>query len=216
MANEPIRVKVPCRICYVKLAEPVVNEKSGKSEYSVQCRMKEDDKALVTLRKKMKQAFIEKFGDNKTKWPKAFREEDFFETYLSKDGKDGFFLRDGNWTDNDDMKGVVYFTARESARQGKTPRQPRCGKMLGEGRWVALTGSRLEEELYSGCYADVVIDLYAYDNENKGVGCSLKAVMKTADGDRLSGGAPVDMAEFFGDEASVDELDAGTDDDLDV
>lgn len=216
MANDPIRVKFPCRVCFVKLAEPVENDLSHKLEYSVECRIPKDDKKTInSIREAMKKACIEKFGDKPAKWPSDFREEDFFETHLSKNGKDGFFLRDGDKKDSEDYEGQAFFTARQSAKKGKTPTQPRCGKLVGDGKWVALTGARLEEEIYSGCYADVVIDVYAYDNEgNKGIGAALKAVMKTAEGERMSGGAPVNMEDFFGEE-TADEIDAG-EDDLDV
>jgi len=45
-----------------------------------------------------------------------------------------------------------------------------------------------QSHLYSGCYAHVSVAFYAYDkNGNKGIACSLSNIMKTADGDRLSG-----------------------------
>lgn len=219
MANEINRVNIPCRICYVKLAEPVLNDMSKKYEYSVECRIPKDDKdTLKKIRAAMKKACIEKFGENPSKWPSDFREKDFFETHLSKNGKDGFFLRDGDKKDSEEYHGQAFFTARSSAKAGKTnPAQPTCGKILSGGKqWAKLTGSRIEDELYSGCYANVLIDVAAYDVEgSKGVGAYLKAVMKTADGERLSGSAPVDMSEYGLTEVEDEEIQAG-EDDLDV
>ena len=216
MANEN-RVKFPCRICYVKLSEPVYNDMSKKDEYSVECRIpKEDTKTLDAIRSAMKKACIEKFGEKTSQWPSDFREKDFFETHISKNGKDGFFLRDGDKKDAEDYHGHVFFTARSSAKQGKKPTAPTCGKLLGGGKWAKLVGDRIEEELYSGCFAEVLVDVAAYDVDgNKGIGVYLKAVLKTADGERLSGGAPVDMSEFGLTEAEDEGIEAG-EDDLDV
>jgi hypothetical protein len=216
----PVRIKVPARISFVKLAKPEPDMNNKGTEYSVECRTsKEDTATLKMIRDAMKKVLIEACGEKTDKWPFNFRAKDFFETYLSPTGQDGFFLRDGDAKENEEYHGLAFFTARSFAKTGKTPYQPPCGKMLGEGRWVKLTGEKLEEEIYSGCYADVVIDVYWYDNadtKKKGIGASLKAVMKTADGERLSGSAPVNMNEFFGEEGSADELEAGEDDNYNV
>lgn len=53
------------------------------------------------------------------------------------------------------------------------------------------------DELYSGCYANVAINFYAYANpKNKGVSPGLEAIQKVAEGERLSGGG-VDPNEVF-------------------
>ena len=56
-----------------------------------------------------------------------------------------------------------------------------------------------ESEVYSGCYARVCLNLFAFSNNgNKGIGCRLEAVQKLADGEPL-GGVPVNIDEAFGD-----------------
>lgn len=48
-------------------------------------------------------------------------------------------------------------------------------------------------ELYSGCYARVIINFYVYDtNGNKGISAGLNGVMKIADGEPLAGGVVTD------------------------
>lgn len=212
----PIRIKVPARVSFVKLAKPEPDMNGKGTEYSVECRIPlEDTKTLKLVRDTMKKLVIEACGEKTDKWPFNFRGKDFFETCLSPTGQDGIFLRDGKSKENEEYHDCAFFTARSFAKEGKTPTAPSCGVMLKDGRWVAISGQRLEEEIYSGCYCDVIVDVYWYDNaeaKKKGVGAALKAVMKTADGERLSGSAPVNMNEFFGEEGSVDELDAGEDD----
>ena len=54
-----------------------------------------------------------------------------------------------------------------------------------------------DEELYSGCYANVVVNFYAYASaQNKGVSPGLEAIQKKSDGVRLSGGR-VDVDDVF-------------------
>ena len=53
-------------------------------------------------------------------------------------------------------------------------------------------------DIYSGMYARVSINFYAYNSAGKrGVGCGLRAVMKTRDGEPLSNSV-VTAAEFAG------------------
>ena len=59
-------------------------------------------------------------------------------------------------------------------------------------------------DIYSGMYARVSINFYGYNSAGKrGVGCGLRGVMKTRDGEPLSG-AVVTASEFAGVGRSVD------------
>lgn len=56
-----------------------------------------------------------------------------------------------------------------------------------------------QTHLYSGCYAHVVVNFYAYNaNGNKGIAAGLNNIMKTRDGDILAGAASAesDFADF--------------------
>lgn len=68
-----------------------------------------------------------------------------------------------------------------------------------------------KEEVYSGCYAIVSVNFYAYNsNGNKGIACGLNNLMKVADGDPLGGriSAEDDFADvdFGEDDEDVDDL----------
>lgn len=68
-----------------------------------------------------------------------------------------------------------------------------------------VDGTRMDdpEEIYSGCYAQVSMDAFAYNTEgNKGVTFGLRAVRKVSDGERLG---PNDdpASDFDDDEDSV-------------
>ena len=54
-----------------------------------------------------------------------------------------------------------------------------------------------EEEIYSGCYVNMAVQFYAYENSgNKGISASLTGVQKVKDGERL-GAAPVEATDVF-------------------
>lgn len=80
-----------------------------------------------------------------------------------------------------------------------TPYAPEC-----KGHWVlSATSERKPDvvhvsninaplapnDIYSGMYARVTINFYGYKNRKIGVGCGLGNVLKTRDGEPLSGGA---------------------------
>jgi hypothetical protein len=56
------------------------------------------------------------------------------------------------------------------------------------------------DDLYSGCFANVVINFYAYNSRtNKGISPGLEAIQKKRDGERLSGGG-VNLDDVFDEE----------------
>lgn len=68
----------------------------------------------------------------------------------------------------------------------------------------------IEEEIYSGVYAQVALSVFAYNfNGKKGVGFGLNGVRKVKDGDRL-GGVHVSASDFGDDDLG----DLDDDDDL--
>ena len=61
-----------------------------------------------------------------------------------------------------------------------------------------------DDKVYSGCYVNVVIDVYAYKSKtNKGVTASLEGIQKIADGERL-GVTKIDATDDF-DEVEVED-----------
>lgn len=70
-----------------------------------------------------------------------------------------------------------------------------------------------EDEVYSGCYAIVNVNFYAYNsNGNKGIACGLNHIMKIKDGENLAGGitveqafSGVDLSDFLSDDETFDD-----------
>jgi len=59
-----------------------------------------------------------------------------------------------------------------------------------------------DDEIYSGVYGKVVVNLYAYDVRSKGIAAGFEAFQKTRDGERLGGGG-IDIDDAFADEEEI-------------
>lgn len=98
-------------------------------------------------------------------------------------------LRDGDIDrEDDEAYAGCWFINASSARKP--------GIRVKEGNSIA---EALDDgDFYSGCYGAVTINFFPYENSgNKGVGAGLGNLIKTRDGERLSGGRSAD--EDFGD-----------------
>lgn len=93
-------------------------------------------------------------------------------------------LRDGDIDREDDeaFAGCYFLNASSRNKPGV--------KVLEAG---VVSDALDEEDFYSGCYGAVTLDFFPYESSgNKGVGAGLNNVIKTRDGDRLSGGRSAD------------------------
>lgn len=93
-------------------------------------------------------------------------------------------LRDGDIDREDDeaFAGCYFLNASSRNKPGV--------KVLEDG---VVSEALDDEDFYSGCYGAVTLDFFPYESSgNKGVGAGLNNVIKTRDGDRLSGGRSAD------------------------
>ncbi len=105
-------------------------------------------------------------------------------------------IRDGDLDhpDDPDFAGCYFMNVSAQKKPGLYVRQE-------DGTIVPALD---DEDIYSGCYAVMTLNFYAYDHSgNKGVAAGLNNLMKVRDGERLSGGstAQSDFADLgtFGD-----------------
>lgn len=97
-------------------------------------------------------------------------------------------LRDGDTDREDDENYANCYFLNASA---STKSKPAVKVADGGELFDAMDG----DEFYSGCYGAAVINFYPYDaNGNRGVAAGLNVVVKTRDGDKLSGGVNVEEA----------------------
>jgi len=85
--------------------------------------------------------------------------------------------------DYDGFEGMKYIRASNKARPAILDRD-RSPLVEADGR------------PYSGCYANVSIDIYAYDNSGAGIAAGLRGIQFFKDGDSFGGGAPASADEF--------------------
>lgn len=175
-------IKVPCRLSYVNIKEKT-SFKESKPKYKLTCIVSKGDKETIKkLNDAAKEAVIKTFGPEKNDWPPVFTEEGAFTTSLSKTGKDGWFLRDGDYGKSDkspENKGCVFFTCSNMNSQPKVFKRLESGKVMPN---VPV------ETVYSGCYATVMIDVAGFNGDSQGVTAYLKGVCFEKDGEPLSGG----------------------------
>lgn len=108
-------------------------------------------------------------------------------------------LRDGDEDRPDDENYAnSYFL---NANSTKAPAVVGLEKDRSTGKAIHLG----EDDVYSGCYARVSINFYAFNtNGNKGIACGLGNIQKVEDGERLGGGASAEE-DFEFEEVDVEE-----------
>lgn len=156
------------RLSYAHLTAPRESQAGGEPKYSVTLLIPKTDKATrADIDASIKAAYDE--GVTK-KWNGAHPQP----KSIIHDG-DG--LRPSGLPFGDECKGHWVLTAT-------TKNRPQV---------VGMDNINCElapQDIYSGMYARVTINFFPYDTAgSKGVGCGLGNVMKTRDGEPLSGGA---------------------------
>lgn len=155
------------RLSYAALTAPKMQQ-NGKEKYSVTLLIPKTDTATIAdLNASFQAAYAEGVAK---KWngarptPKAIIH-------------DGDGLRPSGVPFGDECKGCWVLTASS----------------INKPQVVGIDNVACElapQDVYSGMYARVTLNFFAFDNTgNKGVGCGLGNVLKTRDGEPLSGGA---------------------------
>lgn len=161
------------RLSYVNVYEPRAMQGSDEKKYSLVALIDKGDTPTIEA---LKQAAAN-----------ALRNKGL--TGVSVQRVMDNLLRDGDEKDAESYKGKFYMNV-------KSDRKPNLYKKVND-ELVDLANDTTEE-IYSGCYAMVSINLAGFNvSGNKGVGAYIRAVCKTEEGERLSGGT-VNAAEEFG------------------
>lgn len=170
----------------VRLSFPVLFnaesfEEGGKKEFSASFIIAKDAPIVGELRSALLKVATDKWGE---KGPKTL------ET-LFRDER--LCLHDGDRKDYDGYAGNLYLRASNSVRP----------LLLDRGRSPI---TEADGKLYSGCYVNASITLWAQDNKwGKRINANLRGVQFFRDGDAFAGGQTGSVDEF---EAHADE--AGT------
>jgi hypothetical protein len=175
------------RLSFVHLFEPGLTP-SGEERYSALLLIPKSDKETVKNIKRAQAAALEaglgpKFGGKKPPNLKS----------TFRDGDDDPSVDPEK---NPEYEGMYFINVSSKTRPGL---------IYPDGE--PITNS---EELYSGCYARVSINFYAYNTSgNKGISAGLNNVMKLADGDYLGSRASAqdDFADYISGAAGGDDYD---------
>lgn len=175
-ANEII---IPCRLSYANIWEPKQVNGTGDPKYSCCLLIKKSDTAAVAKIRAVIEA-IKKDPKALAKWGGKLPPEKSFKSPL----------RDGDEEKDDENYAGCWFL-NATANENRRPRiiDRACNEVLDQ------------DEVYSGCYANVKIGLFAYSaSGNKGIGAGLEVIQKVRDGERLSGGNSTDGFEVLDDD----------------
>lgn len=202
--NTNTRVKIgEVRLSYCRLFTPEAASEGGEKKYSVTLLIpKSNTKLVEDVKSAVKAAFLTgvstRFGGKPAPgtWNNPLRDGD--ETVTDEDGKEKRLK-------GEEFTGCYYINATSKTKPGIV----KIVKMNGEKKLVEITD---ENEVYSGCYGVVSVNMYPYNNSgNRGVSAGLNNVLKTKDGDYLGGRTSAqsdfgDDLDQYGDEAEDDDV----------
>lgn len=171
LKNETKVITGMVRLSYANIFEPKsINGSDPK--YSVSLIIPEDDTQQIKI---VEQAIANAIEAGKSK-------------LVDKNGKVPATIKkplrsgDEDRPDDENYAGSFFLNANSTT----APKVVGLEKDVTSGKAIHL-GS---DEVYSGCYARVSINFYAYNtNGNKGIACGLGNIQKVMDGERLGGGS---------------------------
>lgn len=169
----PNEIILPCRLSYANIWEARQSMEGDKMQYSCCLLISKTDTATIQRLQKLmtkieSEAITTKWGGKK---PASYAHP---------------LLRDG---DTDPTKGgdpnyagCYFLNAKANADHPPKIIDARCNPVMDR------------DEVYSGCYANVKVSIYAYNNPKggKGLSAGLVAIQKTKDGARLGGDTGTD------------------------
>lgn len=161
--------------------QPMANSANKDPKYSV-VMLFPKGADLSALKKAAEAAIIEKWGADKTKWPKNLRSP--FRDQGEKES-DGY------------VPGAIFVTATSKQKPGVVD--------------AAVQPIIDSSAVYAGCYGRATVRAFAYDNAgNRGVAFGLQNFQKTRDGESLTGRLKPEQ-EFQPLPAATESADAGDD-----
>lgn len=165
------------RLAFPNLFEPkpFPNSPDPKPYFNCSGLMAADHPAKKLLDAAIEEAGIAKWAD---KWPVVKKAA----TQLGK-----ICLRDGDLkADFDGYAGNWFISARSLQRPGV---------FLADGSAASMADGKP----YAGCYVDLIVEIFPYQNAAKGIAAKLCGVKFRSDGDAFSAGGGAADADEFGD-----------------
>ncbi|MDU2293864.1 MAG: DUF2815 family protein [Peptococcus niger] len=181
----PTKICVTGRLSYAAIFEPTSFE-GQDPKYSTAILIPKDDTKTIDLIQKAVAAATE---EGKTKYWKG-------KTPVMRYP----VLRDGDEERPDDENYAGHYWI--NAKSKNAPQVVLRYRDPATGRAAQAT----EQDVYSGCYANVMVNFYPYDMAgNRGIGAGLGNIQKLKDGERLAGGSSAEDDFEFEDEVLTDD-----------
>jgi hypothetical protein len=162
-------------------SKPPKADASAKEKYRIALIIPKNHPQMKDLKAAIQSVMETKFG---VKWQAVLKAAELQQKSC---------LRDGDTKDGEGFPGNMFVSANSDTR----PSTFNIDKTI---------VTQDDGIIYSGCYVNASLDIYAFDNVSKGNSAGLRGVQFLRKGDAFGGGAPADESEF-------DEI-AAPDDDL--
>jgi len=188
MANEEFNTKIVTglvRLAYCNVWEPKEDLRGEKKFSTVLLIDKKDKATLINIKRAMDA--VKADPKSMTKWGTA---KGLFIPLRDGDEEDGY-------CEMEEFQGRYFLNC-------KNTRKP---KLLTKSKQEVVD----DDLFYSGCYAQAIVNLFAYNNQSKGIGVSLLGLRFIKDGEKLAGMTA--SADDFQD-GMIDKADLVDDDDI--
>ena len=170
----------PVRLSYCNVFKPRAYQEGDKEKYSCVLLVPKSDEKTV---KKLKKAIRAEIEEGKAAYWNGREPKNMWNP-----------LRDGDDEDRPEYAGMYYINAKSDTKPILLDRD---GEELFD-----------QSEIYSGCWARAIINLYAFDNRSKGVGAALNSLKKHRDDKPFGNAMTVDSArDSFDEDDDYDEED---------
>jgi ssDNA-binding protein len=178
------------RLTFPKLFPGQEETFGGKGDpyWSASFLLPRDHPDLPKLREAIKAAAV-------AKWPQKFESQ-----LKAAQAKDKLPVHDGDLKADKpygaSYKGMLYVSARNNAKSGPAPSV--FDKVVDPATGMAreIKSAADKRAPYSGCYVNVILNTFGYQNEGEGVAASIMGVQFEDDGERLAGGVQAQAKDF--------------------
>lgn len=153
------------RVSYPNVFKPRKNDLNDKMEYSIVALFKKGED-LTKLKEACQKAIVDKWGPDKTKWPKNLRTPFRLQEERAKEVDGKRILPAGH------EEGAVFLNLKSNRKPGVVDQN--------------VQDIINEEEFYAGCWARASVNAFAYSQKgNNGVSFGLGNIQKVKDGEPL-------------------------------
>ncbi len=186
------------RLSYAHIFEKFSFSEDQKKKFSVSLLIPKTDTDTIQA---LKNAYKNAIENGKEKFGAAFSKAEKNAPFVRVAGGNYGLLIDGDESDDVNAKGCYILPLKSDSAPGV------LSTATGAKKWTKENGGA--DEVYSGCYAKVTLNVFGFNKPLAGISAGLNNILKTRDGERFGGAAPAedDFAEELAEiEKNLDDL----------